>query len=93
MKWLKILGSLLGALIVLCGAFLVSGHGILFAVTDATEPATPAHGRLPAWRCHYFTGTGTFSFESNMEAWGDDVCHPVKRPRPSNWKLQRVSFF
>lgn len=94
MRWLRFLGVLLTALIVLGGAVLVSGFGILFGVTDTTEPPPVGaeHGSIPTWRCHYFTAKGTFSFESTMEASGDDVCYPVKRPTPSSWKFRRASF-
>ncbi len=96
MKWLRFATALLAVLIVIFGAILLSGQGVLFAVTDATEPATPSnaeHGRIPAWRCHYVTATGTFSFESTMEAYGDSACYPLKRPTPSSWKFRRASFF
>ena len=82
----------------LCGALVLSGHGVLYRVTDTTpSDTTPSsdevHGVIPTWRCHYVTGTGTFSFESTMEAYGDDVCYPLKRATPSSWKFRRASFF
>ena len=95
MKWLKIPLALLAVLIVLFGAILLSGRGVLFAVTDATEPSNPAnaeHGRIRAWRRHYVTATGTFSFESSM-AFGAEPCGVLKRPSASSWKFRRVSFF
>lgn len=95
MKWLRFLGVLLAVLIALCGALMISGFGILFSVTDTTvpPPAGAEHGSIRTWRCHYVTAKGTFSFESMMEAYGDDVCYPVKRPTPSSWKFRRASFF
>jgi hypothetical protein len=95
MKWLRFATALLGVLIVLFGAILLSGQGVLFAMIDAMEPVTPdnaGHGRIPAWRCHYVTAKGTFSFESSM-AFGAEPCDLLKRPDASSWKFRRASFF
>ena len=93
MKWLRVLGALLTVLVASSGALLISGFGILSAVTDTTEPppAGADHGSIRTWRCHYFTAKGTFSFESTMES--EHVCYPVKRPAPSSWNFRRASFF
>lgn len=87
-RWIVLFGA-----ISLCGAIFLSGHGVLYQVTDTTPDSDDIHGRIPTWRCHYVTGTGTFSFESTMEAYGDSVCYPLKRPTPSSWKFRRASFF
>jgi len=94
MKWLKMLGALLAAVIVLSAGLLISGFGILFQVTASTDehPVPAGYGRLPTWRCQYFTAQGTFSFETTTESYGDDVCYPVKRPTPSSWNFRRTSF-
>ena len=87
-RWIVLIG-VLG----LVGALVLSGHGVLYRVTDTSPSSDDVHGVIPTWRCHYVTGTGTFSFESTMEAYGDSVCYPLKRPTPSSWKFQRSSFF
>ena len=81
------------AAVSLFGALVLSGRGVLYRVTDTSPSSDEIHGVIPTWRCHYVTGAGTFSFESTQEAYGDDVCYPLKRPTPSSWKFRRASFF
>jgi hypothetical protein len=77
---------LLGAVIALYGALVVSDHGVLFWLTESTRWPRPGaeeeHGVLRTFRCHYFTGTGTFSLESSM-GFGAESCEPVKRQDPT----------
>ena len=93
MKRLRKRWVVLVAAIGLCGALVVSGHGVLYRVTDTTPRSDEVHGVVPTWRCHYVTAAGTFSFESTQESHGDDVCYPLKRPTSSSWKFRRASFF
>jgi hypothetical protein len=69
---------------------VVSGHGVLFWLTNTTlpPPLTPvenspgvigdSHGSLRMVRCHYFTGTGTFNLDTTM-AFRAPTCGLLKR--------------
>ncbi|KQW86508.1 hypothetical protein [Brevundimonas sp. Root1279] len=72
----------LAAVIGLYGALVLSSHGVLFWLTDTSRPPLPktseeSHGVIPTFRCHYFTGTGTFSVETSM-GFGAEVCSVLK---------------
>ena len=88
---------LLGALIALYVALVVSDHGVLFWLTNTTRTPLPEtseekHGVIRTVRCHYFTGTGTFSFETST-GFGAEICGLAKRQDPTRLDFSRSSFF
>lgn len=96
MKRLKKRWLLLGTLVGLYGALALSDHGVLYWLNDTTPAHRPGtsdeiHGVIPTFRCHYFTGTGTFSFESSM-AFGAETCSPLKRQTSDSWRFARSRF-
>ena len=97
MKRLRKRWLVLAAVIGLCGTLALSDHGVVYWLTDTTPPHRPGtsdeiHGVIPTFRCHYFTGTGTFSFESWPEAFGEEACLPLKRLDASREKFRQSRF-
>lgn len=86
---------LLGAVIALYGALVISDHGVLFWLPESTRWPPPGteeeHGVLRTFRCHYFTGTGTFSLETSR-GFGAESCGLVKRQDPALEGFARSSF-
>ena len=92
MKRLRKRWLVLAAAAGLYGALALSGHGVLYWLTNTTAPHQPGEIYVPTFRCHYFTGTGTFSFEAST-GFGAEACSPLKRPSSDKRKFRRVSFF
>lgn len=75
----------------LYGALALSDHGVVYWFTDTTPASDEVHGVIPTFRCHYFTGTGTFSFETSM-GFGAEACPPLKRQTSDSWRFARSRF-
>jgi hypothetical protein len=96
MKRPRIGTLLLAGLGVAYTTLAVSDAGVMFWLSDTTE--RPQHGNhqagpgvITTFRCHYFTGTGTFSFESSI-GFGDEPCGLLKRQSSAKWKFRRTRF-
>ena len=73
---------LLVAFAALWAGLVVSRHAALYWVSNTTNTEAPtdgpeaAYGAIPTFRCHYFTGWGTFTTETSM-AFGADPSHLI----------------
>ncbi len=91
MKRLRKRWLVLVAVIGLYGALALSNHGVLYWLTFTTPPHRPGTIYVPTFRCHYLTGTGTFSFETST-GFGAEACSPLKRQSRDKRKFARSRF-
>ena len=92
MKRLRKRWLVLAAAIGLYGTLVLSDHGVLYWLTDTTQPHRPGTIYVPTFRCHYFTGTGIFSFEASWGGFGAESCSPLKRPSTSSLGFAKSRF-
>lgn len=88
-RWLRWI--VLGLFALLYISLVVSGHGVLFWIQDTTQPPeeSEAHGTIPTFRCHYFTGSRTFRLETSM-GFGAETCFVLRRApaSPPVWAVE-----